>query len=71
MSDFDARHYLQADHPGQAPCSWRYLGARCVLTHAHPAPHWLEVEEAMLPSSAGATKLLAKERSRGGEDDEE
>ena len=65
----DAVEYVHATHPDGPACTWSYLGAPCVLNRGHPTPHWLEVEQAMLPDAQEATKLLKQAKSRPDEDE--
>ena len=59
-----ARDHVAADHPDQPRCSWTYLGAPCVLAKGHPSPHWLEVEQPMLPDAEKALELMRRAPTR-------
>ena len=59
-----AREHLASDHPELPACPWSYLGAPCVLTQGHPSPHWLEVEQPMLPDAEKALDLMRKTPAR-------
>jgi hypothetical protein len=64
-----ARDHVAADHPDHPACDWSYLGAPCVLTRGHPSPHWLEVEQPMLPDAERAQELMRKATTRTAADE--
>ena len=64
----EPRDFVHSNHPDMAGCPWTYLAGHCVLTKGHPTPHWLEVEQPMLPSAQGATDLLRKEKAKHDDD---
>jgi hypothetical protein len=64
-----ARDHLAADHQDRPPCPWSYLGAPCVLTRGHPTPHWLEVEQSMLPDAEKALELMRRAPARAAADE--
>ena len=45
------------------------LPAPCVLTKGHPTPHWLEVEQSMLPDAEKALELMRRAPVRAGADE--
>ena len=63
------RDHVAADHSDQPPCPWSYLGAPCVLTKGHPTPHWLEVEQSMLPDAEKALELMRRAPVRAAADE--